>query len=148
MSSWIPGKSLEKRLRKRLKDGVGWDFEELLLLVAEYDAEKESFFENLAASEPNNPLHRIEWPSKHFRGTAEIEELIQFLIELATKPQRYKLALGDVLATAILRTNALRGMNHPPIARLMDELFTALEAKHGDILAKLVFDTCRKELSR
>lgn len=141
MSSWIPGKSLEERLRKGLKDGLDWDFEELLLLVAEYDAEKESFLETLAD-------WKLEFPPMHFHGTAEIEAWIKFFTTLATRPQPYEPPLGEVLAREIRRTNALRCIDHPPIARLMDELFTALEAKHGDILAKLVFDTCRKELSR
>lgn len=130
-----------------MENGVGWDFEDLLLLVADYDAERDSLAESLEASEPSNPLNRLKLSPMHFRGTDEIEEFIEFLIEIAHMPTRYNPHLGDVLATAILRTNDLRCVKHPRIRRLMNDLFTVLEAKHSDILAKLVFDTCRNELS-
>ena len=135
----MPGRWFEEEIRRRIQDGEGFDFEDLVDLVTERNVKMEKLAESFGPSD-------LRLPPVIARGREDILELVGMLIEHYQSPA----ILGDTLALAVKITAQAAPLGDERIKQALNDWFCLIEEDEklddNDLAPKLVFNECRKTL--
>ena len=135
----MPGRWFEEEIRRRIQDGEGFDFEDLIDLVTERNVKMEKLAESFGPSD-------LRLPPVIARGREDILELVGMLIEHYQSPA----ILGDTLALAVKITAQAAPLGDERIKEALNKWFCLIEEDDNlgdnDLAPKLVFSECRKTL--
>ena len=142
MSAGMPGHWLEQQLRNLVENSEGFDFEDLVNLVADRDQKMDDFASNL----PDSGFQELTLRPIRFNSDEEVLEFVRFLIETYNFPA----VLGDAIALAVRLTNSARKLENPEISVAMGEWFSLIESDpqmgDEDLMPRLVLGQCRRIL--
>ena len=135
----MPGRWFEEEIRRRIQDGEGFDFEDLINLVTERDVKMEKLAESVGPSD-------LRPPPVIARGREDLLELVEMLIE----HYQFPAILGETLALAVKITAQAAPLGDERIKEALNDWFCVIEEDENlgdnELAPKLVFSECRKTL--